>query len=298
MSHVFATPEWLETWWKHFGRGRRLDQNLYEWRRRPLKILRFVGHGPSDLLGPPGDPDEAEPRLRELLARERPHLFLGEQLPAAHRWATRLDARILRRHGSPVLRFAGETWDELLASRSKNLRAQAGRFERKLEREHGLRYRLGGADEIDVLFALHRARWPADKSDFGRGEQLNAFHRDFAQQAQDKGWLRLWFLEAGGKTVAAWYGWRYDGAEHYYQAGRDPAFEGASVGFVLLCHSIRAALEDGAAEYRFLRGGEHYKYRFATDDPQIETIALTRGPIAGLGLSAADALRKARRARP
>jgi CelD/BcsL family acetyltransferase involved in cellulose biosynthesis len=46
---------------------------------------------------------------------------------------------------------------------------------------------------------------------------------------------------------------------------------------VLLCHTIRAAVEDGAEEYWFLRGGEAYKDRFAEENPGVETVAVARG---------------------
>jgi hypothetical protein len=49
---------------------------------------------------------------------------------------------------------------------------------------------------------------------------------------------------------------------------------------VLLIHSIRQALEDGLDEYRFLRGGEPFKYRFAANDPGLETYRRKRDPVA------------------
>ena len=48
---------------------------------------------------------------------------------------------------------------------------------------------------------------------------------------------------------------------------------------MLLVHSIREAVADGMREYRFLRGGEEYKYRFADEDPGLETIALSRSSV-------------------
>ena len=85
--------------------------------------------------------------------------------------------------------------------------------------------------------------------------------------------------------MSAWYGFRYGGAESYYQAGRDPAWDGYSVGFVLLTHSIRAALEDGAREYRFLEGEETYKYRFTDEDLGLETVGVSRGALGGAALA-------------
>jgi CelD/BcsL family acetyltransferase involved in cellulose biosynthesis len=63
--------------------------------------------------------------------------------------------------------------------------------------------------------------------------------------------------------------------ESCYQAGRDPALAGA--GLVLHAHAIRAAQADGLREYRFLRGGEAYKLRFADADRGVRTFACARG---------------------
>jgi CelD/BcsL family acetyltransferase involved in cellulose biosynthesis len=71
-------------------------------------------------------------------------------------------------------------------------------------------------------------------------------------------------------------------------------YERHSVGFVLLAHSVRAAMEEGAAEYRFGRGAESFKNRFASADPGLETVLLARGRT---GLAALEAARAARRSR-
>jgi CelD/BcsL family acetyltransferase involved in cellulose biosynthesis len=84
-------------------------------------------------------------------------------------------------------------------------------------------------------------------------------------------------MELDQRPVAIWYGFRFAGVEWYYQAGWDPAFAAGSVGFVLLAHTIRAALNDGAGAYWFLRGGEEYKARFAEEDAGIETLLVPRG---------------------
>ncbi len=141
-------------------------------------------------------------------------------------------------------------------------------------RERDLCYRLSedpdllGSD-LDTLFALHSARWPEGTA-FREQEQ---FHREFAACALESGWLRLWFLELDARPVAAWYGFRFGGIEFHFQSGRDPG-TGESVGSVLLAHTVREALKDGVTEYRFLRGGEAYKQRFATEDPGLETIGV------------------------
>lgn len=316
-QNVFASWDWTAIWWRHFGAGRSSLTTacrsadgrlvavlpLYVWRSRPLRIVRLIGHGAGDELGPicaPADRPAAARALRAALRDERWDVFVGEQLPGEGGWSALLGARVLGRAGSPLLRFPGTSWDELLAARSRNFREQVRRRERKLAQKYELRYRLADdpsrlQEDLDTLFALHGARWSGRESAFGGPRE--AFHREFAARALERGWLRLWLLELDGGTVAAWYGFRYGGVESFYQAGRDPSWDRASVGFVLLAHSIREALRDGMREYRFLRGGEEYKYRFASDDPGLETIGLSRGIAGAAALAAAVVLPERLRAR-
>jgi CelD/BcsL family acetyltransferase involved in cellulose biosynthesis len=309
--NVFATWEWISTWWRHFGGGRRLLLSgcrsrdgrlvaiypLYLWSARPLRIVRFVGHGPGDQLGPicaVRDRPIAGRALRGFLAENSSHwdVFLGEQLPGDEDWSALLGAKSLRREGNPVLRFEGRSWEEMLSLWSSRLRRKVRYEDRRLSRDHELVYRLADdpsllQEDLDTLFALHLSRWGSSVFTGVRA----AFHRDFAGQALARGWLRLWFLELDGNPVAAWYGFRYSGTECHYQGGRDPAWERASVGSVLLVHSIREALQDGVDEYRFLRGGDEYKYRISNADPGLETIGIARGTLGNAALAAGGAAR-------
>jgi CelD/BcsL family acetyltransferase involved in cellulose biosynthesis len=102
-------------------------------------------------------------------------------------------------------------------------------------------------------------------------------------------------MEVDGRPAAAWYGVRFGGVESYYQAGRDPALDDLSVGFVLLAHTIEAAFDDGVTEYRFLLGDEPFKGRFAEEDEGVETLTVSRGM---RGLAAVAAARAALRMPP
>ena len=304
-GNPFGTHEWASCWWRHHGgdrkplvvAGRAADGRLvtvlplYLWATRPLRILRFIGHGAGDQLGPvhaPGDRETAAALARQALAELGWDVFVGEQLPARALWSDLLGARVIRREGSPVLAAPDGGWPAYLAGRSANFRQQLGRKERNLGRRHQVGLRLVEDPgqlpaAMDTLFALHRLRWGDDSGFLPR----EAFHREFAAVALERGWLRLWLLELDGRPAAAWYGLRLGGVEHYYQSGRDPAFDNLSAALVLLAHTIRSAFEDGVGEYRFGRGQDPYKYRFTDQDPGLETITSTRGPAAGAALGAA-----------
>lgn len=317
-GNIFATPEWLETWSRHFAAGReprawpvrdggRLVAilPLHLWRGGRPRTLRFMGHGPSDVMGPicaPGDRPLAAAALEERLAEDAEwDVFLAERLPDPGLMPGSLGARELRREPSPVLKIDGIAWDDFLASKSSNFRQQVRRRERKLAEEHGLRFRLADDPDrldadLDALFRLHGERWG------GRGSgalaaQRAEFHRAFAHLALRRGWLRLWMLELGERPAAAWYGLRFSGRELYYQAGRDPAFDRHAVGLVLLAHTVREAMNDGMREYDFLRGGEGYKDRFTGDDTAVSTWAAGRGAIGRAAVAIAPRARRLLRGR-
>jgi CelD/BcsL family acetyltransferase involved in cellulose biosynthesis len=319
-GHIFATREWLRTWWERHGRGERLlvacrtaDGRLaaiLPLELRPVagvRLLRFLGHGPSDQMGPicgPRDVGTAGEALRTLLARppRRYRFFVGRHLAGPYDWPALLGARHVRTEPSPVLRFAGGSWDTVLESFGRGLRKEIRYDTRRLAREHDVRHRMCAdpaslSRDLDVLFRLHAAQW-GRSSTFLRHEP---FHRQFAATALESGWLRLWTLEVDGRPVAVKLNFRYGEAEFSYQGGRDPGWRGPSIGLVNVAHAMRAAFEDGVREYRFLRGGERYKFRFPVHDFAVYTVVKGNGALghaavaAGVYLDGVRSFRAARR---
>ena len=314
-GNPFLTWEWAAAWWPVYGtdesalrlfRCRDAGGEVvallptYLSRTGPLRTLRFVGHGAADVQGPVCAPERVPAAAAALLdLARRPEgrcdVLLAERTPVPHAMDGLLHGTVVDGDANPELRLP-PTWDEYLAQSSKNFRDQIRRRERKLFREHDAAFRLCDDperldDDLSTLFRLHEARWEEGVTTAFAPDRERV-HRDFARRALDRGWLRLWILEADGQAVAAWLGFRYGGAEWYYQSGRDPDWERQSVGFVLMAHTIRSALEDGVRVYRLLRGGEAYKSRFSNADDGLQTVALTR-TVAGFGaLAGAGAARR------
>lgn len=308
-TNIFATLEWNELWWRHYGRGRELRLAVYRsgdrveaivplfvWSERPLRVLRLLGHGHGDLLGPiceDDDPATAARALRAALATTRHDVFVADWVAGDRHWAQALGGRVLRTTGYPILEFGDRSWEGLLAGASVRLRKTIRHSRNRLERDHDLRFR--STDEttleadLDCVFRLHRARFGKHQGcHFCR--DYEPFQREFAALALERGWLRLVVLEVDEQAVAVDFGFRFGNAHFAYQGGRDPAWEKESLGFVLEVETIRRALEEGASEYRFLGGEEAYKYRFPTRDPRLETVvvgATSRGRAAAAGLVAA-----------
>jgi CelD/BcsL family acetyltransferase involved in cellulose biosynthesis len=318
-GHPFATWEWNALWWKRFRAGRELHSfvcrdgdgkavailPLYLAVRRPVGIARFLGYG--DLQSPVCAPEHrplAAAALKQVTRSGGVRLVLAERLPCDGAWGSLVGGPRVGRGHDRVVCFEGATWDEFLASRSRNFRRQIRNRERRIVRETGIVFRLaddpGRLDaDMDALYRLHAVRWGEESTGVFAGDR-GAFHRDFAAAALKRGWLRLWFAEIDGEAVAADYGWRVEGAACSYNSGRVRDYDHLSLGFVLFVHSIRAACEDGVSSFHLLAGNDEYKARFAEEDRGVETRLigppLLSGP-AALGYYAAAAVPESLRRR-
>jgi CelD/BcsL family acetyltransferase involved in cellulose biosynthesis len=253
-----------------------------------------MGGGQGDALGPicrPEDRPAVAQGLTRLLRESDIALLIGEYLPRDEGWCDLVGASVVKREPSPTIALEGETWDTFLSSRTKRFRYQIRAKEKKLAADHRLDYRLADDperfdDDLDLLFELHRARWPLGSS-FSNAE---AFQREFASVAFERGWCRLWFLEVDGEARAAYYGFRFADVDYAYQAGWDPDWSAYSLGFLLDAHVIREAVRNRVRELRLLRGGEGWKYRLATHDPGLETLGIPGSTAGSAVLQAARRL--------
>lgn len=306
-DNVFATHEWLATWWRHFGDGRPLlitsvrDADgrlvailpLYLAAHRPIRVIRFLGHGATDQLGPicaVADRDRARRALATFVteATDQPwDLAIADELPITTGMAGGRTApgspRLLSRYPTHVVSLAGTTADGWSESRSPKLRAQLARGGRSLAAAGTVTYRatedLDRVDaDLELLLDLHARHWArhGGSRSFALRER---FHHDIVRTFLERGWLRLRFLELDGVAVAGLYSFRFQGAESHYQSGRDPGFDHHSVGLLLHRHAIRTCIDEGVREYRFLRGDEPYKRRFADRVVEQESVAWAHGPL-------------------
>ena len=310
---IFASALWSRVWWEHFGREQELLLHaarspdgsltavlpLYAWRRRFPRVLRFLGHGPGDELGPVygrGGQMAVAHALATALDELDWDVFFGEQLPGDEGWHELLGGRSggarrarrcasLRQLGGVPRRREARTSGEQLRRR------EAGLSPRGRRRDATRRTRRRSTATSTRCSALHRARWGSTPTDFGD----TPFHRELAREALGRGWLRLWLLELDGSQLPPGTASRSARSASYYQAGRDPALERHSVGFVLMAHSISSAIAEGATEYRFGRGDESFKSRFTDEDRGLETALLTRSAIGDVLVAGARTIRAARR---
>jgi CelD/BcsL family acetyltransferase involved in cellulose biosynthesis len=299
----FRSFEWTSAWWNHLARG---DDWLLVARRDgelvgllPLEARRTLLGGlelgltaggivGSDFVGVIARPDDAESCARAF----------AEWLTASSADRVRLDdllandplvqalpyAQVTPRHRCLLVDTRGD-FSAYLAARPSGVGAQWRRRDRFLMRQPGARLeRLATPAEVarglELLFALHRARWAEEGgSDAIDDARVEAFHREAAGALAARGWARIYLLEVSGAPRAALYGFAHAHRFAYYQAGYDPEWRARSVGTVLLGHVIRDCFTEGRAEFDFLRGDEAYKQAWATGERRTVRLELSTGGV-------------------
>jgi Acetyltransferase (GNAT) domain len=203
-------------------------------------------------------------------------------------------SRALRRRGVSVRRMATAPcpyldlpadWDAYLATLSASRRETIRRKERRLRRQHTVSVTDYAPERLDdgwrLLHALHAQRWEGGGvlTDPRLDHLLRRFTSELA--AHDEVWLTT--LDVDGVPVAAWYGFVWNDTVYFYQSGRDPRWETASVGLVLMAAMIRRAIDRGYRRFDFLRGREAYKLSWtSTERPNYEVVAFRSGWRGGL----------------
>jgi len=295
---VFLAHEWLSTWWKHLGEGRRLSiftvrdngqlagvlplsERPAQFTRMTPRVLEFLGSGVIgsdylDVIAERGRESEVVAAFAEHLNGRRLMLQLS-QLRSGSCIASLLGDQ-LQRYGWPVasvkqnicpyIDLRGHTWESYLSTVGANLRKNVNRYIRNVSKHFDMRLlraqsKADAQIALDAVIELHRKRWKeVGTSEAFQSDPVVAFHREFVDLAAERGWLRILVLYLNGAPAAALYGLLYRQVFYFYQSGFDPAYSRHSVGVATMAFSIQAAIEDGADEYDFLHGDEEYKFHW------------------------------------
>jgi CelD/BcsL family acetyltransferase involved in cellulose biosynthesis len=302
----FQTFEWHETWWRHFGGFREpLAICVYEGddlvglmpltrTYAPWRTIRPMGVGPADYLHPVaragyGVP-VAEQVFHTLQESKKVDLIDLHQVRETQSLASVFEGTKLMQATCLVLDLPS-TYDAYLATLGKSLRYDVRKLDKSL-------FNTGRAvieqispnkiDEgMDILFEQHKKRWRKrglPGAFFGRGTR---FHREWAPKAARNGWLWLSVLRVDGEPIGAIYAMRLGETAFYYQAGFDPSKGAVSPGTLLVAHTIRRAIDEGAKHFDFMRGDEPYKRRWKPQHSynNLRLLAPTTGLLGNLGSS-------------
>lgn len=303
-TSVFATWDWQECWWRHYGSGRSLllliaasndrivgilplyIESVWLARAIPVRTLRVIGTGGDtspDYVGPilaPEDEQETARQLAEALA-SRSHRWdrieltdlgsgpFGECLVRAL-GARGLSARLETDKSIQIVRLPA-SWDEYLGSMPRDRRYRIRRQRRgvaDLAAEFDV---CREAADIEDAFAhlarLHRARWNSKAPGQGafRTNRYLAFHGEVVRRCARHSWVRFVRIRVGGQPVAIMYCYWFQREISFFQSGFDPAFGKYSLGNVLMAQAIEYAIKEGATVFDMLQGDHEYKESWSND---------------------------------
>ena len=245
---IYFTYDWCCTWWRYYGRGRRLCILSFRDGARlvsllplvverlwvgpvPIRVARLLGADSTTVvLNPPVAPEHAHSvyttALRRLLDEGRCEAVWFGPLAGnrPHRRALREACqacvprvRIIRDRdiGVHTIFHLPDTFEQYLAGLDKSQRGNYRRDRRNLDKQYPLHLDcIHGAAEVGSLFeeflALHEAQWRSQGmlGHFGDWPEAVAFNRDLVRAMAPLGRLRLERLTAGAEVVAYDYSFR------------------------------------------------------------------------------------------
>jgi CelD/BcsL family acetyltransferase involved in cellulose biosynthesis len=159
------------------------------------------------------------------------------------------------------------------------------------------------ADGRAILHSLHGERWSGNGYEgVFASERFTRFHDEVMPALLDSadGKLELQWLVVDGRPVVALYNIVYRGRVYFYQSGRKlDVPKNLKLGLAAHALALRAAIDDGHAEYDFLAGASQYKRQLAlARHPLVTLTAAAPSMRARTAVAAATALNQGlRRAR-
>jgi len=299
LAHPFLRHEWMLTWWEAFGAGCRLHivivrsgstivaiaPLLSETARMyglPVRRLRLMhnDHTPRADFIIAERADDAYSAIWASLRAARDEwdvLQLG-QLPAdsptnermrAFAEAEGCNSGVWRSSESPYLALNG-AWDayerSLTGKFRQNLRNRLTRLKRL--GEPSLEIVDDGpmvATACEDAIRLEESGWKRRAGTaICSDPAVHSFYTKLAGHAAANGWLRLMFLNIGGRRIATSYSFVYGRRLFLCKTGYDPQFEMCAPFKLLTCFALRDAFARGLVEMDFLGDTEPWKLEWTT----------------------------------
>jgi CelD/BcsL family acetyltransferase involved in cellulose biosynthesis len=230
------------------------DENLTDY-HSPL------GEGSSELLASYASGRAGRYSFDSLPCEAAEHVEKGLTLAG-------LVPRCEQHEAAAVLELA-DTWEGVMESLDKKKRHELRRKRRRFEEQVGapVLERRHGDDAVAAFSDLHRSAG-GDKARF-MTKEMEAF---FAALHRDAGGV-IDFLVAGGRHIAAAFGFEDQDTYYLYNSGFDTAHAGASPGIVLVELLMRQAVSSGRDRFDFLKGEETYKFRLGASARPLYRVA-------------------------
>jgi CelD/BcsL family acetyltransferase involved in cellulose biosynthesis len=180
-------------------------------------------------------------------------------------------------------------WDWWLCRLSGNFRHNLRRRVRKLPSEPKLR-RVERADPeaLQLFYEIERSGWKgADGGAIACNPQTLKFYDEIARMADRFGYLTLYFLEVGGKTIAAQFGLTYNGRYFVPKCAYDESAQNFSPGHLLVNSILRDCSNRGLTEFDFLGPWMEWKANWTPLSRPHNTFLIFRDTVSGSAIHAA-----------
>lgn len=250
---LFASYDWCEVWWRHFGRGRLEIHTLHDGPRlvgvlplfREVILLGFVCLHVVRLLACDYTVDTAGLAVEADYAGSFAHAVLGslwqrgpwdvlhlgplrsyatvtEQMGCAATRHPHVQAvAIGRRDSWQTLFDLPVTYEAYLQALPRRERQETLRRERKLHECHAVQLVEARSPDdvrqgVDALIRWHQCLWngKGQRGQFADSPAIARFHHEIAQRLLCNGQLALLTLQVDGEVLGAAYGSHFGGRTH------------------------------------------------------------------------------------
>jgi CelD/BcsL family acetyltransferase involved in cellulose biosynthesis len=301
LNHIFLTPFWVAAWWRHLGSG---ELRLLSLRQegKLMAVAPLVKRGRvfclaadrdicdyADIVVRCGEEAGVAGALLDYLAHHEADFHFYPLLPQS----------TLLSHLAPLARQRGYTvatqeltssvslelprsWEEYLGTLRGKERHEVRRKLRRLHEAGGVNFSTTAAtpSRVEQFLSMFRSS-RADKDEF-LTPQREAFFRTIMDEMEDRGHLRLYFLEVAERPVAAALCFEYGDTLYLYNNGFDPQQSALSPGLMSKVLALQDAIRAGKRIFDFLSGAETYKLRLGGSEVTLSQLVGER-PVVGGG---------------
>ncbi|MBI3813685.1 MAG: GNAT family N-acetyltransferase [Nitrospinae bacterium] len=312
-NSIFLTHEWLFTWWRHFGKGKRLS--IITIRREgeligiaPLMcrklvpacfkqggILEFIGtpfNDEADFMAHKDFFRDALSAITRFLIKDYPlwDIINLREIPVAS-----LTLKILNetagenkilcsnwiRSISPFIKTGGG-WNKFIKDKGSKFRNNLKRAERLAGQAGQIEYEVFKEQDItdEVIkrvFDVERRSWKEKGgTPLLSGERNRKFFGDIGKIFSLKNWMVVYILKLDGRDIAFQMCFDYNEKIWEYTTAYDRDYSKVSPGTMILNIVVKDTFDKKKREYDFLRGDEQYKRMWAEDKREMMQIGIVK----------------------
>ncbi|MDP7241019.1 MAG: GNAT family N-acetyltransferase, partial [Dehalococcoidia bacterium] len=296
LDHIFFTPFWVCAWWGQLGDG---ELRLLSIRRggKLVAVAPLIKREQIFCLAADKDlcdyADITVRRGEESGVAVSLLDYMGRKGTGFRFWPLLPQSPLLS-HLAPLARQQGytiaqrevhtavslelpTTWEDYLQGLSGKERHEIRRKLRRLYEVDGISFAVSPATppRLEQFFSMFRSS-RADKEEF-LTPQRESFFRTMMRKMEDRGHLRLHFLEVNEHPVAAALCFDYRDTIYLYNNGFDPQFSALAPGLMSKVLALQEAIQQGKRVFDFLGGAETYKLRLGGTETQLIYLAGDKG---------------------